>query len=283
MPVLTLILATASIMAYLVSAGLFAYQLRNRTDRFQAIARVLFFCALLMHSVAIGVTSSETGGTMLQGPNILILAAWTIAVAFAFFEIITKKPYGYGAFVVLAVAVLMIAALFMNAFLGGSVFYNRVYAQWPVLAFHIVLFFLSVSAFLISAVASGMLLYQEHLVRIKSTRFLTMRMPALSTLRLVARRAVAIGMLLFTLGILIGVVRMLVLEGTMADMGCSGSLEYLLPRIVLSIVLWVAYCVYLTFIYLMPGRVPSRACSWISVIAGASSLVLLVLSAGSVI
>lgn len=275
-------LTIASGVLYLCSAAVSAYQLKHKTGRFSAGAKVCFFAALLTQSITIGITSASTQGTLLQGPNVLMLASWTLAVAFTFFEIIVNKPYGYGAFVVPVVALMMIVAELMNAFVDGAVLYNRVFHDWPLLVVHITCFFIAIACFVISAVASGMLLYQHHLAKAKSTKFLTVRMPALSALKKIAGRTVCVGLPFFTAGMLLGFTRYLVLWGTMVGMGCEGSLWYLGPRITLSIAVFATYCLYLAYTYLTPGRLSSRTMPWLSIVAAIASIGLATLSSTAV-
>lgn len=277
-----LFITILSATLYICAAGLSIYQLKHHSRRFAAAARILFFTALLAQSVAIGITSVTTSGTLLQGPNILMLASWALAVIFAFFEMATGKSSGFGAFVIPVVVLMMLIAELMNAFTGGAALYNRVFNEWPLLAFHIGLFFIAIACFIISAVTSGLLLYQQHLARSKATDFLSTHLPAISTLKRIAGRAVLIGMPAFTAGILLGFYRYAVLFGTVASMGCGAAL-YLMPRIVLSVILWIVYCVYIVFVYLTPGRVSSKVCSWMSIIAGAATILLAVLSSVAVI
>lgn len=277
---ISFVLTVASITLYALSGALCAYAMAQKVDRVVVPAKVLLIVALVSQSASIGITSVTTSGTLVSGPNILMLASWVLALVTLLLATVGKRSHGFIAFASPLVAVLIVAAQVLGVLSAGAAPSNQVYYEWPTLVLHITLIFLAAAAFVVSASASVMQLYQQKLMRQHSERLLRISMPAVSTLSSVARRAALVGMTLFTAGILIGFARFLALYAAMAAVGCEGSLLYLMPRMVLSVVVWAVYALYLALSYFLPHMVSSKARALVSVAGLVLSIVLIVVSAG---
>lgn len=273
------ILMVASVTLYALSGALCAYAMIQKVDRVVAPAKVLLVVALVSQSVSIGLTSASTSGTLVAGPNILMLASWVLALVTLLLAA-GKRFHGFVAFASPLVAALIVASQVLRVVSQGADPSNQVYYEWPTLVLHISLFFLAAAAFVVGASASVMQLYQQKLMKQRSERLFRVSMPAVSTLSTVAKRSAVVGTTLFTAGMLIGFARFLALYTVMAAVGCEGSLLYLVPRMVLSVAVWAIYVAYLVLSYLLPCAVSSRVRAWISVAGLALTVVLIVVSAG---
>ena len=85
------LMAVASVTLYGCSAGLCAFRTIRKSDRFPVAARLLFLAAFLLHSVSIGMESVSTSGTILQGPNVLMLASWVLALVSLFVSVASHR------------------------------------------------------------------------------------------------------------------------------------------------------------------------------------------------
>ena len=113
------LMAVASVTLYGCSAGLCAFRTIRKSDRFPVAARLLFLAAFLLHSASIGMESVSTSGTILQGPNILMLASWVLALVSLFVSVASRRPYGYLA---IASATVSLFILFSQMILMADVY-----------------------------------------------------------------------------------------------------------------------------------------------------------------
>jgi hypothetical protein len=98
--------------------------------------------------------------------------------------------------------------------------------------------------------------------------------PSLARLQKLASRTVAIGLPIFTLGLLLGLSHGMI-NGQLAF--SSGSSAFFSARIIFSCLLWSCYVIYcgVTFI----TNVSWRASAWISIVGATGTLIVAVLSA----
>ena len=274
---LPFIIVMFSAVLYLSAAGLGAYQVKNK-EKSSSLFTVVYFVALILHSIAIGVGSVSRAGTLIQGPNILMLASWTLALIFTIFEILNKRPYSYVTVIAPIIVFMMLTAQFLNVLLGGETVYNAVYEQWPVLVIHIAMFFIGISCFIIAAVAAGLLIYQGALARKDQERFFNLKLPALDTLRKIMRRVALAGLPFFTVGILLGIGRFMAFWGVSPEAGTSPAFVKFMIRILFSSIVWFIFSSIAILNYLVPGRLPSRTIALATVAGGILSLILLVIS-----
>ena len=274
------VLTVTSITLYAFAGALCAYAMVRKVDRVVAPAKIALMAAIIAQSISIGITSTTTSGTVVSGPNILMLASWVLALVTLLLATIGKRSHGFVAFASPLVAVLAVVSQVLTVVSAGAAPSNQVYYEWPTLVLHISLIFLAAAAFVVSASASIMPMYQQKLMRQHSERLLRISMPAISTLSMVARRSALVGLMLFTAGILIGFARFLALYATMAAVGCEGSLMYLVPRMALSVAVWATFSTYLVLAYFLPHVVSTKVRAWVSVAGLVLAVILIIVSAG---
>ncbi|MFR4804848.1 MAG: hypothetical protein ACLT98_16960, partial [Eggerthellaceae bacterium] len=134
------LMAVVSVTLYGCSAGLCAFRTIRKSDRFPVAARLLFLAAFLLHSVSIGMESVSTSGTILQGPNVLMLASWVLALVSLFVSVASRRPYGYLAIASATVSLFILFSQMILMASGYALYANSAYEQWPSLVVHILLF-----------------------------------------------------------------------------------------------------------------------------------------------
>lgn len=71
------------ILLYGAASALGAFGLRRGHRRAAWAAKGVYLVAVAAHSAVIGMESVSTAGTLLSGPNIVMLASWVLAVVTA--------------------------------------------------------------------------------------------------------------------------------------------------------------------------------------------------------
>ena len=277
--VISLCLTVASATLYVLAACMCVCALLRKRDGLVVPSKIVFIVAVVAQSVCIGVDSVSTSGTLVTGPNILMLSSWVMVVATCFSFALSAHGYGFVALSGPLAAILMVTSHALDLFSAATT--NSVYYEWPTLVVHVALVFLSVACFAIGAASSLMQLYQQNLIKKRSERLLQVRMPSVNTAAVIARRFTLAGQILLTAALLIGFARLLALHAAMSTVGCEGDLGYLFPRMALSLSVWTVYCVHLVLSYLVPHAVSSKARAALSVVGLVLAVVLVVVSAGS--
>ena len=67
------------ILLYGAASALGAFGLRRGHRRAARAAKGVYLAAVAAHSAVIGMESVSTAGTLLSGPNIVMLASWVLA------------------------------------------------------------------------------------------------------------------------------------------------------------------------------------------------------------
>lgn len=242
-------------------------------------AKIAFLAAAGLHSVVIGIESVSTDGTLLSGPNIIMLASWVLAVVTSVGLVVTKRGLGFALAVGPVVALLIVASQWLKI-LDPAAADNMALYQWPLLVPHIVLVFVACACFAVSAAASGMLLYQRRLMARRSAKLFSLATPALDTLATIARWSALAGLVVFTGAMLIGFTHMVALSAAMAHFRCAGTIGYLWPRIVLSLLVSAVWSAYAALSFLAPCAVGTRTRALLSIGGFAAMIALIAVSAG---
>lgn len=239
----------------------------------------VFLGAVALHSAVIGIESTSTSGTLLSGPNIIMLASWVLAVVTAVGLVATRRGIGFAMIVGPVVAVLIVASQWLKILDPVSAD-NMAFYEWPLLVPHIVLVFVACACFAVSAAASGLFLYQRRLMAARSAKVFSLDAPALDTLAKIARLAALAGLAVFVGAMLIGFTHMVALYAAMAHSQCAGDVAYLWPRIALSLLVSAVWSLYAVLSFLVPWAVSARTRAFLAIGGFAAMLVLIAVSAG---
>lgn len=266
-------------LLYGIASALAAHGILRAQTTSARAAKIVFLVAAGLHSAVIGMESISTDGTLLSGPNIIMLASWVLAVVTSAGLVVTRRGLGFALAVGPVVALLIVVSQWLKI-LDPTAADNLAFYQWPLLVPHIVLVFVACACFAVSAAASGMLLYQRRLMARRSAKLFSLATPAFDTLTVIARWSALAGLILFTGAMLIGFTHMIALSAAMAQSHCAGSIGYLWPRIALSLLVAAAWGAYAVLSFLTPCAVGTRARALLSIGGFAAAIALIAVSAG---
>lgn len=267
------------VLLYGAASCLGVFGLKRERHGAAVAAKAVFCAAVALHSAVIGIESVITSGTLLSGPNIVMLASWVLAVVTAAGMLATRRGLAFAALAAPLAAALILVSQWMQI-LDPATADNMAYYQWPLLVVHIVLVLVALACFATSAVSSGLDLYQRRLMSIRSAKVLDLNTPALDTLGRISRYAGLAGLAVFAVALLIGVTHLVARYAVLEQIGYQGELAYLFPRVVLSLAtagIWSLYC-FLCF--LTPWFCSAKARDAIALMGLAAMVLLVSVSAG---
>jgi HemX protein len=251
---ISVILFWFALALYIGATVLYAYQFVLRRSKVGWLARFHVGAGFICQTLSIGAHSLATHGTQLTGANQLMLASWALVLLYFVMEHIIKTKI-YGAFLIPVAVVLMGAAQIMGGFVEPAQLTDveaLQLASWRV-AFHVALIVFANAGFAFAAVASGIYLFQEGKLKSHKSNVVTRRLPSLSTLQMITRRAISFSFPIYTAGLLLGILRAVEL---------SVDRWWFDPRIMVSGLIWLVYGTYLVLVYRQ--NVSNRTSSWVS-------------------
>ena len=239
---------------YVAATVLYAYQFVLKRPKVGYYARFHTGAGFICQTLSIGANSLYHGTTQLTGANQLMLASWALVLLYFVMEHLIKIKI-YGAFLVPVAVFFMGASQVLAALDPAS---NRI-MQDPLLrsglvAFHVGLIVFANAGFVFGAVSSGIYLFQEGKLKTHTSNIVTRRLPSLTTLQLIARRAILFSFPVYTAGLLLGILR---------AVSEQVSEWWFDPRIMLSGLIWLVFGAYLVLVYRQ--NVSSRTSSWVAV------------------
>ncbi len=278
-PMVLFVFEILCILLYGAASALGVYGLRR--DRLAAAkaAKGVYLAAVALHSAVIGMESVSTSGTLLSGPNIVMLASWVLAVVTAVGLLVTKRGLVFSAIAAPVAALLILLAQWMSI-LDPTMADNLAYYNWPLLVPHIVLVFAACACFATSAASAGLDLYQRRLMAARSAKVLELNTPALDTLGLISRFTGLVGLVALTAAMLIGFTHLVALYAAMSYASCEGNLAYLVPRVALSLAATVLWAVYNGLSFLAPWACSAKIRDVLAIAGFVVTLLLIAVSAG---
>jgi ABC-type transport system involved in cytochrome c biogenesis permease subunit len=243
-----------SLALYIAATVLYAYQFVLKRPKVGYYARFHTGAGFICQTLSIGANSLYHGTTQLTGANQLMLASWALVLLYFIMEHLIKIKI-YGAFLI-PVAVFFMGASQVLAALDPA---SNQLMQDPLLrsglvAFHVGLIVFANAGFVFGAVSSGIYLFQEGKLKTHTSNIVTRRLPSLTTLQSIARRAILFSFPVYTAGLLLGILR-----------AVSEQVDqwWFDPRIMLSGIIWLVFGAYLVLVYRQ--NVSSRTSSWVAV------------------
>ncbi len=253
------------ILFYGAASALGAFGLRRGHRRAARAAKGVYLTAVAAHSAVIGMESVSTAGTLLSGPNIVMLASWVLAVVTAVGLLVTRRGLAFSTVAAPVVALLILVSQWLRILDPAGADNMAVY-HWPLLVPHIVLVFIALACFATSAVSAALDWYQRRLMTARSAKVLELNTPALDTLALISRLA--------------GLVGLAVLYAAMAQIGTEGNLGYLVPRVALSLATTAVWSVFCALSFLAPWAASARTRDALAIAGLAAVVLLIAVSAG---
>src|SRR5271166_2105453 len=190
-----------TVLAYLISMGLYLRFLNTGKELTGKLATALMFLGLVAHYLALLMRAKGTHTVPyhdLQGS--MSLFGWLLAVTYLCLEIYHRQRT-VGAFVLP-----IILAFFFTANLVPDHPDAPIPAKGVVFALHVTLSILSYAAFALSCVLSLMYLAEERLLRTRKLGEVVWRFPSLDLLERMSHTSVLVGLLTIAVGTLLGYV-----------------------------------------------------------------------------
>ncbi len=232
----SLVLFWFAFALYVGATVLYGYQFGLRRQNAGWWARFLTGAGFICHTISIGTDSRLNQGTLLDGPNQLVLASWALVLLYFVMEHILRIR-SYGAFLV-PVGVTGMAA--SQLFSGGAGLRPGDPLYGGFIGFHVLMIVFANAGFIFGAVSAGLFLYQDYQLKNHRTNRFTRRLPSLAVLQMVSRRSIAFAYPIYAAGLSLGIIKAI-----QADVGGW----WLDPRIMLSGVVLVTFALYLLVLY----------------------------------
>ena len=102
------------ILFYGAASALGAFGLRRGHRRAARAAKGVYLTAVAAHSAVIGMESVSTAGTLLSGPNIVMLASWVLAVVTAVGLLVTRRGLAFSTVAAPVVALLILVSQWLR-------------------------------------------------------------------------------------------------------------------------------------------------------------------------
>lgn len=237
-------------LALLIGATcLYAYQFILKRESLAKWARVTTGVGFLMLTAAIGMKSSVTDGTRLDGANVLVLSAWALVLLYFIVEHLIKIK-SYGAVLVPTAVVLLVVGQLMP----GSAKVSPLVENWKI-GIHVALIVFANAGFLIAGAASALYVAMGRQLKQHKTATLFKRLPSLANTQKVAMRAVSFAFPAYTAGMTLGILRAM-------DFDLAGWWRD--PRIMVSGFVWLCYATYLVLTYRHSAS--GKRVSWIAMV-----------------
>src|SRR3954467_8392746 len=225
---LPLILYAAAAVAYLANFS----TPDHRTGR---MATALLGGAVLAHTFLIGMQTMEGGYAPLVGTTAAISAfVWLLGLSYLYVELTTDER-AMGAFVTV-----LLAALAVLAALNPEVEQRPPLLRSPLFTVHVLSMLFAYASFALAFVLgiTYVLLFKE--IKAKHLGFFYTRLPSLQTLGVMNGRAVVVGWVLLTAGLIVGGVWATQIHGSTSDprVQARGVGD---PKILVALISWATY------------------------------------------
>jgi HemX protein len=227
---MTQLFVLSTVLAYLISMGLYMSFLYTGKELTGRLATVLMFLGLTTHYLALSLRARATHTVPyhdLQGS--MSLFGWLLGVTYLCLEIYHRQR-SVGAFVTPIILAFFFAAYLVPDHPGTST-----PAHGVVFALHVTLSILAYAAFALSCVLSLMYLGEERLLRIRRMGDIVWRLPSLELLERMSHTSVLLGLVTITVGTALGFV---------AVDRLHGQFWYYDPKYVFTLLVLLLYVVY---------------------------------------
>jgi ABC-type uncharacterized transport system permease subunit len=222
-----------SLVLYMVSAVLYGVGLTLKTPTRYKQARLLFLLAIALHTVAIGTFCVQTRQTPFASAfGTLSIAAWAVALIYVPVEFLGRLP-ALGVIAAPICTLLLFAAVLRSSIVTPESGDVRSF----VINLHVLLVIVSFALFALAACCAILYVWQYSALKHPDRRALFRRLPPLETVDSLAYHLVAFALPLLTLGIILGIARLV---------GSGGPSRWLTdPHTISSFLAWLVYGGYL--------------------------------------
>ena len=223
------------LLLYIVAGIAYAFSFAYRSQRTGRLATASLAGAALVHTFVIGMRTVEVGQLPFVGTAAAISAfVWLLAVAYLYTEVTTDER-AMGVFIVPLLVVLQAVAA-----LSDRVIEPAPVLDSPWFAVHVSSLLFSYAAFALACVIgiTYVLLFRE--LKSKRLGFFAARLPSLQVLDAMNGRAVGVGWLFLTAGLVVGAVWLFQLQPETVDPRVH-AMSFFDPKISVVMVSWLVY------------------------------------------
>jgi ABC-type transport system involved in cytochrome c biogenesis permease subunit len=222
------------VLLYAASAAAYFAHFANRHPGTGRMASGLLGGAVLAHTFLIGMQTMEAGFAPLVGTTAAVSAfVWLLALAYLYVELTTEER-AMGLFVTL-----LLAALAILPAIDSQTAERPALLRSPLFTVHVLSMLLAYASFALAFVIgiTYVLLFKE--IKAKHLGFFYTRLPSLQTLDVMNARAVVVGWLFLTCGLVIGGIWATQIEGSPDPRAQAMSVAD--PKILVALLSWVIY------------------------------------------
>src|SRR3954462_834961 len=257
-------LAWLPLVLYAAAAAAYIAHFAKRDPRVGRVASSLLAGGVLAHTFLIGMQTVEAGYAPLVGTTAAVSAfVWLLGLAYLYVELTTDER-AMGVFVTVLLAALMILPA-----LNPQTEVRPALLRSPLFTIHVMALLFAYASFALAFVLgiTYVLLFKE--IKAKHLGFFYTRLPSLQTLDKMNGRAVIVGWLFLTCGLIVGGIWATQIGGSTDPRAQAMSVGD--PKILVALISWATYT-FALFARRVIGWTGRRA-AWLS--AGAFVLVLL--------
>ncbi|MXY15893.1 MAG: hypothetical protein F4Y57_02530 [Acidobacteria bacterium] len=223
------------LLLYVAASAAYAVHFGRRSDLAGRCATLVLAAAALTHVFVIGMQTMESGHLPVVGTSGAISGfVVLLALAYLYTEMMTSER-SMGVFIVPAMAVLQAIPTATNAVASRPPVLE---SQW--LAVHVLSLLFAYASFALACVigVTYVLLFKE--LKAKHLGFFYSRLPSLRVLDVMNGRAVAIGWLFLTLGLVVGVIWLAQVQPGAVDPRVQ-AMSLFDPKIFVVLLIWLVY------------------------------------------
>lgn len=222
------------LMFYAAAAAAYGAHFAWRDPRAGRLATGLLAGGLLAHTFLIGMQTVQAGHAPLVGTTAAISAfVWLLGLAYLYVEL-TSEERSMGIFVTILLVTLGIIPA-----LSGEVSARPPVLRSPLFTLHVMAMLFAYASFALASVLgiTYVLLFKE--IKAKHLGVFYTRLPSLGVLDVMNGRAVAVGWVFLTIGLVIGAVWAAQVQGSPDPRVQNMSLAD--PKILVAVLSWVVY------------------------------------------
>ena len=222
------------LLLYAAAAAAYVAHFAWRDPRVGRLATAILGAGVLAHTFLIGMQTVQAGHAPLVGTSAAISAfVWLLGLSYLYVEL-TSDERSMGAFV----AVILVALDIIPA-LDPSIPPRPPVLQSPLFTIHVMSVLFAYASFALACVlgVTYVLLFKE--IKAKQLGFFYTRLPSLQALDVMNSRAITVGWVFLTLGVIVGGVWAAQVQGSPDPRAQAMSLAD--PKILVALVSWGIY------------------------------------------
>jgi len=221
---------TILLILYAVAGAAYAVQFSRRTLGTSRVATVLLVLAAVAHTFAIGMETMRIGHVPIaSATSATFTFVWLLALSYLYVELTTGER-AIGVFIL----PLLIALQAIPAAAGATLEPRSALLESPWFGIHVSSLLFAYASFAIAAVLGITYVLQFKEIKAKQLGFFYARLPSLNVLDDMNLRAVKIGWLFLTVGLITGAI-------WASQIPPSGAMSFGDPKVFVAVLCWAVY------------------------------------------